>query len=198
MNWKISKISLITKAQIMFKPLSSGIIAILIILAVASQATASVMQYLEVEDLTRISAHVFRGNVQSVEVVWTPDHRSIQTVVKVRVNETFKGSLSAGQVVTFRQIGGEIDGYRLDYIGRPEFTAGESVVLFAGEPQPGAFVVMALKQGKMTVSGNTIVRDFSGLSLVTKGNTLASMKPVTNPRTTIPMSELRTRILRAK
>src|SRR5437868_7100953 len=117
----------------------------------SNYSKASDLKFLDVEDLTQISTHVFRGLVLSSEPRWTEDHQRIYTSTKILVNESFKGPLSKGQIVTVNQLGGEIDGMRLDYEARPMFTVGEQVVLFTTEPKPGSLVVMALKQGKMQV-----------------------------------------------
>lgn len=177
-------------------PIRSFIFAVMMVLV--TQSYASPMKYLEVEDLTQMSSHVFRGEVISVDTVWAPDHQSIQTIVKVKIAESYKGSLSQGQTITINQIGGEIDGIRTEYEGRPIFNAGEQVVLFTKQPIKGVFVVTALKQGRMSVEGDSVVRDFSGLSLITKDSTSANLVPVMNPRLRIPLTELRTRVIRTR
>src|SRR5215471_4179403 len=95
-----------------------------------TRAIATVMQYLTIEDLTGLSSDIFRGQVVSTSVSWGADHKRIYTSVRVRVEETFKGSPRVDQVITVTQLGGEKDGIRMDYAGRPEFAVGEEVALF--------------------------------------------------------------------
>jgi len=171
----------------------------IVVLALQGFSHAQDLKFLDVEDLTRISTHVFRGEVLSNEVHWTDDHNRIYTSTKIRVDETFKGPFGQGQIVTVNQLGGEIDGMKLDYEGRPVFSVGESVLLFTSEPKPESLVVMALKQGKMKVEGNTVVRDLSGVDLTSSQTaTRSPQKTAVKPQSRISLSQLRTRITRVR
>jgi hypothetical protein len=171
----------------------------LLIVLFSASSPAQDMRFLDVEDLTRISTHVFRGEVLSNEVKWADDHHAIYTSTRIRVDEGLKGPLSSGQIVTVNQLGGEIDGMKLDYQGRPIFTVGESVLLFTTEPKPDSLVVMALKQGKMRIEGDAAVRDLSGIDFVSSQSaSRIPQKSGAKPQERIPLSQVRTRIARAK
>src|SRR5262245_5420841 len=111
-------------------------------------AHATVMRYLEVEELARLSTEVFHGQVISTKTYWDESHSRIFTAVRVQINESFKGAARRGQVITITQLGGALDGLRLDYGGRPVFNVGEAVVLFTKPGNNGEWLVVGLKQGK--------------------------------------------------
>lgn len=164
----------------------------------ASRASATIMQFLEIEDLTRLSSDIFHGQVISTETYWNAERTHIYTAARVRIGESFKGSTRRDQIVTVTQLGGEKDGLRMDYAGRPEFTAGESAVLFAVRGKRDDFIVVALKQGKMRVEGGEVARDFSGIRLIDGLNGGKNLRPITPRSTRLTLDELRNRIARAR
>jgi hypothetical protein len=174
------------------------VLTVITLFAFATGLQATIMQFLDVEDLTAISSHVFLGEVLSSQPQWSDDHKTIYTSTKIRISETFKGTLSDGQVITINQLGGELDGIAMDYAGRPTFTVGEYAVVFATQPRKGSFVVTALKQGKMQIQGDTVVRDFSGITLVNKNGSGRNAQSVQKPIVRFSLNELRTRITRSR
>ncbi|MBL8168390.1 MAG: hypothetical protein JNJ50_09565 [Acidobacteria bacterium] len=170
--------------------------ALCLFVALSTQAT--IMQRLEIEDLTRLSSDVFHGQILSTETRWNPEHTRIYTDVRVRINEAFKGTAKSNSVVTVTQLGGEKDGVKVDYAGRPEFTTGESVVLFTTRTQSNQLTVVALKQGKLQVKGAEVTRDFSGLTLVQRTKQNQALQPVAARPDRLTMDELRTRIVRSR
>ncbi|MGH9853346.1 MAG: hypothetical protein ACREBD_26190 [Blastocatellia bacterium] len=171
---------------------------IAVAMIVTLPASATIMQYLEIEDLTRLSSDVFHGQVISTNTYWNAERTHIYTSVRVRISESFKGATRRDQFVTVTQPGGEKDGLRMDYAGRPEFAVGESVALFTVRGKNDDFIVVGLKQGKMRVERGEIVRDFSGIMLVERLNGGRNLRPVTPRSTRLTMEELRNRIARAR
>ncbi|MBS1786152.1 MAG: hypothetical protein JST85_00415 [Acidobacteria bacterium] len=156
------------------------------------------MQRLEIEELARSSTDVFHGQILSTQTSWNPNHTRIYTGVDVRIQESFKGAARQGDTVRIVQLGGEKDGFKTDYAGRPEFSAGESVVLFTTRTRNHELTVVGLKQGKMRVNGQSVIRDFSGITLIERsksGKEPQSPKPIFAQLT---LSELRQRISSAK
>ncbi|MGH9839653.1 MAG: hypothetical protein ACREEM_12805 [Blastocatellia bacterium] len=162
------------------------------------------MRYLDIEDLARFSSDIFHGKVISTNTFWNAEHTRIYTAAQVRINESFKGAARRDQVVTVTQLGGEKDGIRMDYAGRPEFSTNESVVLFATRARNGDLTVVALKQGKLNVEGAEVKRDFSGLTLIDSSDAGGAGGAGKNPRplalktARLSLDELRTRIARTK
>lgn len=168
--------------------------AVLCLLLAAIPARATIMQYMDVEELTKLSSEVFHGQVISTSVDWNAERTRIYTTVRVRIQESFKGGLRRDQIVTVTQLGGEKDGLRMDYVGRPEFTAGESVALFTVRGKRDDFIVVGLKQGKMRVEGSEVKRDFTGLMLVDSAAGGGALRPITPKTTRLTLNELRTRV----
>ncbi len=163
-----------------------------------SSVKATIMQRLEVEELARNSTDVFHGQIVSTQTYWNAEHTRIYTGVNVRINESFKGSARRGETIRVAQLGGEKDGFKTDYAGRPEFTAGETVVLFTTRTRSNELTVVGLKQGKMLVNGQSVTRDFSGLMLIER---LKSGKEPQLLKTTsmqLTLNELRQRVSSAK
>jgi hypothetical protein len=119
-----------------------------LLILLLNPAHATVMRYLEIEELTRLSTEVFHGQVVSTRVYWDEEHARIYTAVRVQINESFKGAAQRGEIITITQLGGELDGMRLDYGGRPVFNVGEAVVLFAKPGRNHELLVVGLKQGQ--------------------------------------------------
>jgi hypothetical protein len=175
-----------------FAQLARLSLASVLLLALAFEAQATIMRYLEVEDLTRLSSDIFQGRVLSTSTYW--NEGKIYTEVRFQVKAAFKGGVAANQTVIITQIGGEKDGVMLDFAGRPEFIEGEETVLFTTRGRRSDFVVMGLKQGKMRVDGNEVVRDLSGIMLVERESTGRSLQTVQPKRTRFALDELRQRI----
>lgn len=161
-------------------------------------AKATIMQRLEIEELARSSTDVFHGQILSTHVYWNAAHTRIYTGVNVRISETFKGAAQRGETTRVVQLGGEKDGFKTDYAGRPEFTAGESVVLFTTRTRNNELTIVGLKQGKMLVNGQSVTRDFSGLTLLERSKTGKEPQLAKSTSMQLTLSELRQRVSRAK
>jgi hypothetical protein len=161
-------------------------------------AKATVMELLDVEKLAPLSSDIFYGQVDSTETYWNAERTRIYTRIRVHIEETFKGSVGISQIVTVTQLGGEIDGAKLDYAGRPDFSVGEKVVLFTTRGKNNDFIVVGLKQGKMTVQGREVKRDFSGITLVQRSTGGRGLQQLTIRSERMTIDELRDRIARAR
>jgi hypothetical protein len=156
------------------------------------------MRYLAVEELAGLSSDVIRGQIIAVNVYWDANHKRIYTAARVRVRETFKGQTRPDQTITVTQPGGEKDGVRMDYAGRPEFATGEEVALFAVRGDHDDFIVVGLKQGKMRIEKEEVVRDFSGVLLVEGAGDGKRLRPLPLKTVRLTMDEFRTRIARGR
>jgi hypothetical protein len=169
-------------------------------------AEATLMKYLEIEDLARLSTEVVQGQVLSTRSYWDDSHTRILTAVRVQVDDCFKGSSKRGATVTINQLGGELDGLRQDFSGRPLFKAGESVVLFARALAKNELHLVGLKQGKLLVSGNEARRELGGISFIdaavgakdASALTTAAGKPLKTVQMRYNLDELRERIARVR
>lgn len=122
-------------------------------------AGASTMRFLEVEDLARSSTLVARARILSARARWTEGQKGIVTEVRAVVLGALASSgvpPREGRQITILQAGGEVDGVRLDWIGRPTFEPGEDLILFLqphdpADPADERMIVVGGKQGKMRV-----------------------------------------------
>jgi hypothetical protein len=193
----MSKAILLCRFRICLQVLSG-----LVLMGLFTDAHATIVRYLEVEELERLSTDVIRGQVLSTRTYWDETHTRIYTAIRVQVNETFKGATQRGALVTITQLGGELDGMRLDYHGRPQFSIGEAIVLFTKTGQKQDLIVVGMKQGKLRVVGDEVVRDFSGLTLLddtaaaskNTANRAALMRTPVRVQTRMTMNELRQRL----
>jgi len=167
-------------------------------LFLALSAQATVVQKLEVEELARLSTNVFHGQILSTQTNWNKEHTRIYTRAQIRISESYKGNIKPGATVSVVQPGGEKDGVRMDYDGRPVMTDGESVVLFTTRTRNNDLTIVGLKQGKMQVSGQTVTRDFSGLTVMERVKTGNALVPAKNLSVRMSMDELRQRIVRSR
>ena len=194
----MSKATLLCRLRICLQAVMSAFV----VAGFFTDAHATIVRYLEVEELARLSTDVIHGQVISTRTYWDESHTRIYTAVRVQVTETFKGIAQRGAIVTITQLGGELDGMRLDYSGRPQFGSGEAVVLFTKTGQKKDLIVVGMKQGKLRVVGDEVVRDFSGLTLVEgpgtaakdSANRAAALRPPVRVQTRMSLSELRQRL----
>lgn len=115
--------------------------------AVALHAT--VVLPIEFRELVTSSAVIVHGHVTDARSAFVDDRRDVNTFVTVAVDEYFKGNLGAH--VTFRVPGGQIGRYKTVFVGAPEFTEGDEVVVFLKTPSGGVPFVTGLSQGAFRV-----------------------------------------------
>jgi hypothetical protein len=156
------------------------------------------MRHLDVEELTRLSSDIYIGQVLSATANWDETHTRIFTEVHFRVQETLKGTARAGETIHVLQLGGEKDGIKMDYAGRPVFTSGEALVLFTARGKNNHLTVVGLKQGKMNIEGDEVRRDFSGLMLVESSAGGKQLRPFTPKSIRMALTELRERVTKVK
>lgn len=128
---------------------------VVMMLAVATVASAGVVQKLDVADLTRMSHAVLVGQVLDTRSEWNSNHEYIQTFTQIRVDDLAKGSRRAGEIITVREIGGSVGDYNQMLIGGATYKAGEKVLVFlqrAKDGTSGVFQTVALSEGKYIVS----------------------------------------------
>jgi hypothetical protein len=108
-------------------------------------AQATVLTYLSTKQLTEQSNIIVRGKVFRQEAIEA--ERLIWTDTFVKVSEWVKGKGSVGQIVPFRQPGGETKTLGLRVAGSAVFSLGEDVLLF-GKAVGARFVPVGMCLGK--------------------------------------------------
>jgi hypothetical protein len=174
------------------------LLASLVAALMALPAQATDMELLSVEKLAGRSSDVFYGQVISTETYGNAERTHIYTRVRVLIHETFKGSTRRSETVTVTQFGGIMGRVKWNFSGRPEFAAGQSVVLFTTRGKNNDFIVVGLKQGKMTVEGGEVKRDFSGIRFVERTPDGRGLRQITVKPERMTFAELRDRVLAAR
>lgn len=134
-------------------------------------ASATVIPWLSLEEMTGRAEVIAYGEVRSAEGGWSGDGRIIVTRVTVAIDRALKGGPRAS--VSFEVPGGKADGQMMIASGAPAFRAGERVVVFletAGRGAAAHLAVVGWNLGTMEVardpySGRDVVRDRSGNAL---------------------------------
>ncbi len=117
-----------------------------------ASAHATTLVSADLGELSREAVAIARGRVVVVTGQWTDDHRAIETMVSLQVDEYLKGSL--GAVVQFRVPGGLLGRYRSIFVGAPAFAVDQQVVVFLGAQGPSVPHVLGLSQGVFRVVSN--------------------------------------------
>src|SRR5438067_4938129 len=119
--------------------------ALLLAVSLACPAGATVLVPADLGDLAREAVAIARGRIAAVDGTWTDDRRAIETLVTLDVDTYLKGSL--GATLRFKVPGGELGRYRRVFVGAPEFSVGDRVVLFLGAYGPSVPHILGLSQG---------------------------------------------------
>src|SRR5256885_4324279 len=143
-------------------------------LVLAQAASATTVQKLTLQELTKKANSIVVGRVQDAVSSWDAAKKEIYTFYTVSVSQPVKGS-KAGETITIRQLGGTVGNIASIVPGMPSFKKGEEVVLFLTQKDAAGYPwVMGLQQGKYTVTtasdGTKMVRnDLAGTELVKNG-----------------------------
>ncbi len=119
------------------------------LLLAATTVHATTMVRFDTPGLARQSHQIVIGRVAATRAHWNEAHTRILTDVDVDVTETLKGG--PAQHVTLTQIGGEVDGVRMNISGCASFRPGEEAVLFVWHDARGRAQLTGLAQGKFEI-----------------------------------------------
>src|SRR5262245_9527733 len=113
--------------------------------ALAANVRATVLVPADVGELSREAVAIVRGRVVALDARWTDDRRGIDTIVTLEVERYLKGSF--GSTVQFRVPGGELGRFRSVFVGAPEFSVDQHVVIFLGARGPSVPYILGFSQG---------------------------------------------------
>lgn len=153
----------------------------------AALAHATVLIGADLADVARAARVVVRGRVVAAEGRWTPDHRTVETLVTLEAETYLKGAL--GGTVAFAVPGGRLGRYRSIVVGAPTFAVGERVVVFLDARGPalpfvvglgqGVYRIVRLPDGRVDlVTPPAIVAQAAGPAHVTRGDVSRRPMPV--------------------
>ena len=125
------------------------IITILAMLLSTSPARATVLAYMDLNELADHATAIIQGEVIEQKVVKEEGH--IWTDSRVRVSVVISGKAVAGQVMTMRQLGGETPTLGQKVAGMAQFSLGEQVLVFARDVAGRFHVPVGACLGKFSV-----------------------------------------------
>jgi hypothetical protein len=118
-------------------------------LLVPSLAAGSLVQALDLAELTAQAERIVVAHVVSSKSDWDPSRRTIRTRIEIKVEEAWKGAVAPGETIVIVQPGGSVGDIEMRVHGMPSFALGEKTVLFlAGQAAPR---VVGMSQGKRSV-----------------------------------------------
>jgi hypothetical protein len=151
-------------------PVRTASFLLVVCVAFAIPAPATILVYHSVEELASMSNEVALGQVRGVESYSSQDGRSIYTVVTLEVTESLSGGSRPGQHLKVHFFGGEKDGVAVRYVGMPEFQVGEEAVLFLKWSEADRYTLVALTLGKLEIvrgdDGPRAVRRLEGMPIL--------------------------------
>lgn len=135
------------------------------LLAMPLMATATVVLYMDISQMTSVSDVVIHARIVNSRVL-DDSTKAITTRTEIEAIEVLKGDTwLRNNRLWFDLLGGERDGMQIRVPGTPTFQAGEEVILFL-EKNSTDFAVCGLQQGVFrvanTVDGTVVSRDLSG------------------------------------
>jgi hypothetical protein len=123
----------------------SKLITACFLLIVSLPLGATTLVPADLGELSHDAIAIVRGRVASVESRWTDDRRTIETLVTLDVENYLKGSL--GTTVQFSVPGGRVGRFRSVFVGAPEFSQDDRVVVFLGANGPSVPHLVGFSQG---------------------------------------------------
>jgi hypothetical protein len=115
-------------------------------LLLPSLAAGSLVQALDLAELTARSERIVVAQVVSAKSAWDSSGRTIRTRIEIAVEEGWKGPVAPGEHIVIVQPGGSVGDIEMRVHGMPSFAPGEKAVLFlAGQAAPR---VVGMSQGK--------------------------------------------------
>ena len=119
----------------------------------STPSESAVVQDLSLAQMTERAHWIVRGTINGKHARWLEtDRPGIFTQLELRLLEVLKGPAKPGEVMTFEQFGGTVDGITHMIPGSPQFDVGEEVLLFLNRHRSGRLYIVGFSQGKFKVS----------------------------------------------
>jgi hypothetical protein len=116
----------------------------------ASSVAATVVLPIEFRELVRSAHAIVHGRVVDIRSDWVDGRRAVETFVTIDATEYLKGGL--GDRITIKVPGGQLGRYRTVFVGAPEFSEGDEVVLFLKSNGTAYPFIIGLTQGLFRVT----------------------------------------------
>ncbi|MCG8346428.1 MAG: matrixin family metalloprotease [Chloroflexales bacterium] len=103
-----------------------------------------------IEELSAEADRILIGKVLTIREAFTPDRQSINTTVRLEVQDVLKGEAASEEVLVLP--GGSVGWITLMVGGVPNFLVNEQTLLFLADDSP--YVIAGMWQGKYSLTGN--------------------------------------------
>jgi hypothetical protein len=175
----------------LLRNLALGLVGLLI----PSPAVGSLVQALDLAELTARADRIVVAQVVSTSSEWDSSGRNIHTRIEIKVEETWKGSVAIDQRMIIVQPGGSVGDIEMRVHGMPSFAPGERAVLFlAGRDAPR---VVGMSQGKRPLRWDSTVKrwvaEAAEHSAVVQRDSQGRLQPAL-PEPAMGLDELRQRV----
>lgn len=164
-------------------------------LLVPSLAAGSLVQALDLAELTARAERIVVAQVVSAKSEWDSSGRNIHTRIDIKIEEAWKGSVVPDERIVIVQPGGTVGDIEMRVHGMPSFAPGEKAVLFlAGQ---GAPRVVGMSQGKRPVrwdgAAKRWIAEAAEHSAVVRRDSQGRLQPAL-PEPALGLDELRQRV----
>lgn len=125
----------------------------LLLTLVPRQVTATTMPPLTLSELHYVADAVIEGTVLSVQPEAIAGREGVQTLVRLRADQVWKGDALEGDLLRVREWGGVLPNQRTDVAAGAVYAPGERVLVFleADRKEPGGYRTLAMSLGKWTI-----------------------------------------------
>ena len=175
----------------LYRSVALGLAAVL----VPSLAAGSLVQALDLAELTARAERIVVAQVASAESEWDSSGQNIHTRIEIIVEQAWKGSVAPNERLVIVQPGGTVGDIEMRVHGMPSFAPGERAVLFlAGQ---AATRVVGMSQGKRPVRWDGTAKrwmaEAAEHSAVVRRDPQGRLQPVP-PEPAMGLDELRQRV----
>lgn len=130
-----------------------SLIAMYMVVHTSPVHAASYAEFYSIEDLTDLSHDVLSGTV--LDIVPNMENNLIVSTITVQISHNYVGNKQ--NTVSFKMVGGEMNGLRLSVPGAPIFEKGQQILLFLDHEH-----VVGFGQGAFSIEdGKTATRNLS-------------------------------------
>ena len=154
-------------------------------LLLAAPASASIVEALDLEELTAQADCIVLGRVVWAEPILHSDGR-ISTWSRIEVERTLRGTDPAQREILVETLGGQIGDIGMRVAGEPSFAVGERALVFVRDDGKSVFRPVGMAQGVMRVrrqgATDMVAPSRTDLALVRrneKGGLVRSRGPLT-------------------
>ena len=129
----------------------------LLMMAILAGTAQALMIPVPLDQLTNEAGAILAGRVTEISSAWTADGYTIVTDVQLRVEESWRGNMQQGDLVSLQVQGGIVGDIGIRVEHQPTFRHGENVVVFLAVDETGVLKLNHAEQSKFIVAGHVVI-----------------------------------------